>query len=134
MYDITKKKWHCFREFNTNRGINSVAIHPKLDMIAIGGGKTAQEAALKSGEGHYDVLLYSTIFEEQMGRLETDNYSPLNSMTFSNDGSYFVLGYEEGQVRVFSMDPDFEDTYKKKQNSLLIDKSLDSDSEIDEYL
>ena len=43
-----------------------------------------------------------------MGSISADQFSPLNKMEFSPDGSIFACGYEEGQCRIFKMDSDFE--------------------------
>merc|ERR1711920_814672 len=94
--------------YECDRALNTVAIHPKFDMVALGGGKTAQQAALDKRNGKYEACFYHKIFEEQIGTIETDCFSPLNSMDWNSDGSALVLGYEEGQARVFSMDADFE--------------------------
>ena len=94
MFDL--RTYECIKTYPTDRGLNTVAVHPLVNGIAIGGGKTAQEAALKRGRGDYEVLLEHMVFEEKMGVIDPECFSPLNSMVFNSDGSLFVLGYEEG--------------------------------------
>lgn len=138
IYDITGNKWDLLNQIKTDRGLNTCAIHPNLDCIAIGGGKDSQQAALDKKNGNYEILFHSTVYEVEMGRIKTDCFSPINSMTFSNDGTQFILGYEEGQVRIFSMDVDFENKYKKNEESFtkskkdsLIADLIDDDEDVD---
>jgi len=133
MYDITNDNWDVIREINTNRGLNTCAIHPKLDCVVVGGGKTAQQAAIDNKNGNYEILFYSTIYGEEMGRIETDCFSPINSMTFSSDGSQFILGYEEGTVRIFQMDMDFKDKYVKYEDTFINKKNDDDDITVSEF-
>jgi len=143
MFDIRQRKWNVLNVFSTNRGLNACAMHPKLDCCVLGGGKTAQQAALNKKNGNYEILFYSTIYKKiqnnvstnnhiQMGQIQTDCFSPINSMTFNSDGSQFILGYEEGQVRIFSMDADFEDKYIKNENTFIKSKKDDDNSDSDD--
>eukprot|EP01084_Bolivina_argentea_P256257 431362_1 len=113
MYDINR--WdQPICSYESDRALNTVAIHPKLDIIAIGGGKTAQQAALDKRNGKYEAQFYHKIFQEKIGTIETDCFSPLNSMDWNSDGSALVLGYEEGQARLFTMDADFDKQFNKR--------------------
>jgi len=109
IFDIDK--WESVRTYSTDRPLNTVAVHPKANIVALGGGLKAQDAALTHREGMYDCLFYHVVFEERMGVIPYDKkdvFSPLNAMSFSPDGSIFALGYEQGQVCVYQMDDDFE--------------------------
>ena len=132
MYDIHRwDKPLC--SYKCDRALNTVAIHPNLDIVAMGGGKTAQQAALDKRNGKYEALFYHKIFEEQMGSIETDCFSPLNSMDWNSDGSQFVLGYEEGQARLFTMDVDFEKQFNKHSKQFTSVQKDDSDSDNDDF-
>ena len=126
---------NCIKTYSTNRGLNTVAVHPNQDKnfdcmcIAMGGGKTAQEVALTRGNGNYEILLKHTIFEDTVGRIETDCISPLNTMTFNNDGSIFVCGYEEGTVRIFKMGTNFEKKFNHESKKFLSETIGDSDDD-----
>lgn len=119
--------------YECDRALNTVAIHPKMDMIAMGGGKTAQQAALDKRNGKYEALFYHTIFSEQIGTIESDCFSPLNSMDWNSDGTQIVLGYEEGQARLYSMDVDFEKQFHKRSKQFISIQKDDSDSDNDDY-
>jgi len=123
MFDI--EKWHAVKTYSTDRPLNTLAIHPKCETFACGGGKEAQQAALEKTSGKYELLFYHTIFEEKMGTIITDCYSPFNSMKFNSDGSLFVIGYEEGTARIFQMDSDFEEKFKKMEKRFTSEKKED---------
>jgi len=138
MYDINR--WHKQKNpqplatYECDRALNTVAIHPTLDMVALGGGKTAQQAALDKRNGKYEACFYHKIFEEKIGTIESDCFSPLNSMDWNSDGSSLVLGYEEGQARVFMMDADFERQFAKRSKQFTTITKDDSDSDNDDDL
>jgi translation initiation factor 3 subunit I len=117
MFDINR--WtqtstaKALRTYTCNRALNTVTLHPRLPMLAMGGGKTAQQAALVKRGGKYEAIFHHTIYEEQIGKIETGCFSPLNAMSFNSDGSIVALGYFEGQVRVFQLDGDFESHFNK---------------------
>eukprot|EP01083_Nonionella_stella_P008197 23623_1 len=119
--------------YECDRALNTVAIHPKLDMLAMGGGKTAQQAALDKRNGKYEALFHHKIYEERIGTIETDCFSPLNSMDWNSDGSSLVLGYEEGQARLFTMDVDFDKMFHKRSRQFISIQKDDSDSDNDDY-
>lgn len=104
-----------------------------MDMVALGGGKTAQQAALDKRNGKYEACFYHKIFGEEIGKIETDCFSPLNSMDWNSDGTQIVLGYEEGQARVFTMDADFNKQFDKRSRQFTAITKDDSDSEADDY-
>ena len=127
---------NCIKTYSTNRGLNTIAVHPNEDKdvdcmcIAMGGGKTAQQAALESGPGNYEILLKHTIFEETVGTIETDCFSPLNTMTFNNDGSIFVCGFEEGTVRIFELGTNFEKQFNHESKRFVSETIGDSDDDL----
>jgi len=132
MFDI--HRWDKpLATYECDRALNTVAIHPRMDMVALGGGKTAQQAALDKRNGKYEACFYHQIFEEEIGKIETDCFSPLNSMDWNSDGTQIVLGYEEGQARVFTMDADFGKRFEKRQKQFTAITKDDSDSEGDDY-
>jgi len=136
MYDITR--WHKTKNpqpittYVCDRALNTVAIHPTLDIVALGGGKTAQQAALDKRNGKYEACFYHKIYEEQIGTIESDCFSPLNSMDWNSDGSALVLGYEEGQARVFTMDANFDKQFHKRSRQFVSITKDDSDSDNDD--
>ena len=118
--------------YDCDRALNTVAIHPKLDLIAIGGGKTAQQAALDKRNGKYEVLLYHQIFEKEIGRISTDCFSPLNCMAWNSTGNQLLLAYEQGEAYLFTMDVDFERQFEKRSKQFTsIEQDDDSDSDDD---
>ena len=131
MFDVNRwDKPLC--EYKCDRALNTVAIHPKLDMVAMGGGKTAQQAALDKRNGKYEALFYHKIFEEEIGRIQTDCFSPLNSMAWNSTGNQLVLGYEQGEAYLFQMDIDFERQFHKRSKQFTSPpKEDDSDSDDD---
>jgi len=136
MFDINRwskmKNPEPLATYKCDRALNTVAIHPKFDMVALGGGKTAQQAALDKRNGKYEACFYHKVFEEQIGSIESDCFSPLNSMDWNSDGSSLVLGYEEGQARVFSMDADFEKQFNKRHRQFTVINKDESDSDNDD--
>lgn len=131
MYDVNR--WdHPICTYQCDRALNAVAMHPKLDLLALGGGKTAQQAALDKRNGKYDCLVYHTIFEQQISRIVTDCFSPLNSMCWNAAGNQLCLGYEQGEAYVFTMDVDFERQFHKREKLFTSTQKDDSDSENEE--
>ncbi|ETN99346.1 hypothetical protein RFI_38134 [Reticulomyxa filosa] len=102
--------------YSTDRPLNTVAVHPTANVVALGGGQQAQKAALSDREGLYECLFHHLIFEERIGLIpcvEKEVFSPLNAMSFSPDGNIFALGYEQGQVCVYQMDDSFQNTVQQ---------------------
>jgi len=131
MYDVNR--WNnpiC--TYECDRALNTVAIHPKLDMVAMGGGKTAQQAALDKRNGKYEALFYHKIFEQEIGRIQTDCFSPLNSMAWNSSGNQLCLGYEQGEAYLFQMDVDFERQFHKRTKQFTSIQKDDSDSDNDD--
>eukprot|EP00486_Rosalina_sp_Unknown_P000430 CAMPEP_0201566104 /NCGR_PEP_ID=MMETSP0190_2-20130828/5653_1 /ASSEMBLY_ACC=CAM_ASM_000263 /TAXON_ID=37353 /ORGANISM="Rosalina sp." /LENGTH=368 /DNA_ID=CAMNT_0047984369 /DNA_START=79 /DNA_END=1185 /DNA_ORIENTATION=- len=118
-------------EYKCDRALNTVAIHPKLDMVAMGGGKTAQQAALDKRNGKYEALFSHKIFGEEIGKIQTDCFSPLNSMAWNSTGNQLVLGYEQGEAYLFQMDVDFERQFNKRSKQFTSIQKDDSDSDED---
>lgn len=132
MYDI--HRWDKpLVTYECDRALNTVAIHPKLDMVGMGGGKTAQQAALDKKNGKYEALFYHKLFGEQIATIESDCFSPLNSMDWNSDGSAICLGYEEGQARLYTMDVDFEKKMEKRSRQFTSIAKDESDSDNDDY-
>ncbi|ETO15151.1 eukaryotic translation initiation factor 3 39 kDa subunit [Reticulomyxa filosa] len=123
VFDI--EKWDVIRTYSTDRPLNTVAVHPTANVVALGGGQQAQQAALSDREGLYECLFHHLIFEERIGLIpcvEKEVFSPLNAMSFSPDGNIFALGYEQGQVCVYQMDDSFQNTVQQIEKRFITEE------------
>jgi len=129
IFDI--EKWDMIRTYKTDRPLNTVAVHPKTNVIALGGGLKAQDAALTHKEGMYGCLFYHVVFEEKLGTIPYDAkdvFSPLNAMAFSPDASIFALGYEQGQILLYQMDDDFENKMQQLEKRFTTEEDEEEDN------
>lgn len=103
-YDLS-----CIRTYTAERPINSAALSPTRDHVLVGGGQEAHEVTTTSaGQGKFDARLFHMIYQEEFGRIK-GHFGPINSVSFSSDGSGFATGGEEGYVRLHTFDEDYRE-------------------------
>jgi len=114
MYDISNNKWEIINDYKSDVQLNCISIHPKLNIITMGGGEEAVKTAqCVSKNTNYNPLFYHKIYSDQFGTINTNVFSPLNSMDWNNDGTQLVLGYEQGQALLYTMGHSFYEGFNK---------------------
>lgn len=110
--------------FESDRPLNSAAFHPSLDLILVVGGQEAMDVTTtSSAKGQFQIEFFHTVFQKKIAELDTKHFSPLNCITVSTDGSYFVTGAEEGNCRIFKFPPGFASKFKSLEKSF-VDMSI----------
>lgn len=56
--------------------------------------------------GYFEARFFHKVFEEEFANAR-GHFSPINSVAFSPDGTAFVTGAEEGNVRLHHFDADY---------------------------
>nr|AAY32924.1 TGF-beta receptor interacting protein 1 [Clonorchis sinensis] len=103
-YDLSS-----IRTYTTERPINSAAISPTRDHVLLGGGQEAHEVTTTAvGQGKFDARFYHLIYQEEFGRVK-GHFGPINSVSFTPDGTGFATGGEEGYVRLHTFDLEYAD-------------------------
>ncbi len=78
-----------------------IAIHPKIDQLAIAGGQDAKEVTTTAAtDDQFHLSFYDKIMAEKLGTL-TGHFGPVHCMDFSPDGSMLVSCSEDGTVRLY---------------------------------
>lgn len=97
----------CLKTYKTERPVNSAAISPILDHVALGGGQDAMEVTTTSTKsGKFDARFFHLIYEEEFARVK-GHFGPLNTLAFHPDGKSYASGGEDGFVRVQVFDQSY---------------------------
>jgi len=92
-----------------DRPLNTAAVSPLKNHVAIGGGQDAASVTTTAGQaGKFEVVFYHKIFQEMFGTVR-GHFGPLNFVAFSPNGKSFTTGGEDGYVRVHHFDTDYFD-------------------------
>jgi translation initiation factor 3 subunit I len=116
--DTTAKLWsmdtyECVKTYKTDRPLNDVAISPTFASpngkkhILMCGGQDAKDVTTTAGkEGKFESVLYHMVYEEELGQIK-GSFGPVNAIAWLNDGSGFIIGSEDGYVRLYHWDADY---------------------------
>ncbi len=97
------------KTYKTDRPVNSAAISPIRDHVALGGGQEAMEVTTTSARaGKFEARFFHLIFEEEFGRVK-GHFGPIQSIAFHPDGKSFSSGGEDGYVRIQAFDNPYYD-------------------------
>ncbi|KAL5021798.1 hypothetical protein ScPMuIL_000953 [Solemya velum] len=97
------------KTYKTERPVNSAAISPIKDHVALGGGQEAMDVTTTSTKiGKFDARFYHLVVEEEFGRVK-GHFGPINSVAFHPDGKSYSSGGEDGYVRVHYFDQSYFD-------------------------
>jgi translation initiation factor 3 subunit I len=110
--DNSSKLWDLktmthLKTYQTERPVNSAAISPVMEHIALGGGQEASQVTTTSSKsGKFEVRFFHQVYEYEMGSVG-GHFGPVNSVAFNPDGRSYTSGAEEGYVRICHFDPDY---------------------------
>ncbi|MFH4974879.1 hypothetical protein AB6A40_001588 [Gnathostoma spinigerum] len=97
----------CLKIYKAERPVNSAAISPTRDHVALGGGEEAMKVTQTVlSSGHFEAKLYHMIFEEEFARFK-GHFGPINTLAFHPNGNCLVSGGEDGYVRIQEFDADY---------------------------
>ena len=99
--------FEVLKTYQCDRPLNTAAISPIKDHIALGGGQDAASVTTSAGQaGKFEVVLYHKLFMEMFGTVR-GHFGPLNFVAFSPNGKSFTTGGEDGYVRIHHFDSDY---------------------------
>lgn len=88
------------KTYQTDRPVNSAAISPIKDHVALGGGQEAMEVTTTSTRaGKFEARFYHLVFEEEFARVK-GHFGPINSLCFHPNGLSYASGGEDGYVSI----------------------------------
>jgi translation initiation factor 3 subunit I len=103
--DDTKMK--VLKTYESDRPLNTCAIHPTMNHVLVAGGQDANDVTLSgAAEGHFEVDFWHVYYEEHLASVH-GHFGPVNTVAVSPNGLYFASGSEDGYVRLYQ----FDDTY-----------------------
>ncbi|XP_071965146.1 eukaryotic translation initiation factor 3 subunit I-like [Antedon mediterranea] len=95
------------KTYKTERPVNSAAISPLRDHVALGGGQEAMDVTTTSTRiGKFDARFFHLVFEEEFGRVK-GHFGPINSVAFHPDGKGYSSGGEDGFIRMHNFDAQY---------------------------
>lgn len=111
---LTRLKVFC-----SDKPLNCAIIHPKINLIMVGGGQAAIDVTTTThGKGKFEIQFFHIIFEEKICEIRTGHFSPINAICCTGDGKHFITGAEEGNCRIFKFDADFEWKFRNLEMEL----------------
>lgn len=88
------------KTFATETPLNSATILPGKPYIILGGGQEAMSVTTTSSrQGHFEVRVWHTIFEQELARIK-GGFGPCNTLAAHPEGIGYALGAEDGYVRL----------------------------------
>ncbi|PRW45076.1 Eukaryotic translation initiation factor 3 subunit I [Chlorella sorokiniana] len=104
---VDTQSFEVLKEYKSAAPINSAAISPIFDHVLIGGGQDAASVTTTAAKaGYFEARFFHKVFCEEFANAR-GHFSPINSVAFSPDGTSFVTGAEEGNVRLHHFDADY---------------------------
>eukprot|EP01083_Nonionella_stella_P024230 66974_1 len=111
LYDT--KTLELQRTYETDRPINSAAVHPDYPVVLVGGGQDAMSVTTTAARGgKFETCYFGMVHEELLG-VSKGHFGPINDLVISPDGQSFLSAAEEGYVRLHFFDESFIDMCKK---------------------
>ncbi|KAI3426446.1 hypothetical protein D9Q98_008813 [Chlorella vulgaris] len=104
---VDTQTFEVLKEYKSAAPINSAALSPIFDHVLIGGGQDAAAVTMTAAKaGYFEARFFHKVFCEEFANAR-GHFSPINSVAFSPDGTSFVTGAEEGNVRLHHFDADY---------------------------
>lgn len=104
---VDTQTFEVLKEYKSAAPINSAALSPIFDHVLIGGGQDAAAVTTTAAKaGYFEARFFHKVFCEEFANAR-GHFSPINSVAFSPDGTAFVTGAEEGNVRLHHFDADY---------------------------
>ncbi|XP_065323409.1 eukaryotic translation initiation factor 3 subunit I-like isoform X2 [Gordionus sp. m RMFG-2023] len=83
LFDMDTLK--CLKTYKTNRKVNSAALSPTFEHVALGGGEDVRQVTTSADKGGFETRLYHLIYEEEFAKVP-GHFGPINSLAFHPDG------------------------------------------------
>ncbi|PSC70882.1 eukaryotic translation initiation factor 3 subunit I-like [Micractinium conductrix] len=104
---VDTQSFEVMKEYKSAAPINSAALSPIFNHVLIGGGQDAAAVTTTAARaGYFEARFFHKVFAEEIANVR-GHFSPINSVAFSPDGTSFVTGAEEGNVRLHHFDADY---------------------------
>jgi translation initiation factor 3 subunit I len=85
---------HCVR-------VLSIAIHPFLNIIALGGGQDKMDVANSGDNDGFYVVFIDSINGKKLFQFDSKHFGPINTLCFNLENNRFVTGGEDGYIHVW---------------------------------
>lgn len=108
---IDSETLEVIKSYITATPLNSAALLPEKPYVLLGGGQDAMNVTTTGArQGQFEVRFWHRVFEEELARVK-GGFGPCNTIACHPAGTGYVIGGEDGYVRVHHFDEDF---YRQK--------------------
>jgi translation initiation factor 3 subunit I len=119
--------WNVIRTYNADTPLNCVSMSPIKEHVIMGGGQEAMKVTTtRLDEGKFQTRFYHMVTGKELGRVK-GHFGTMNTLAFNPDGRSFASGGEDGFIRLYPLDEDYEHLGEEE------DKDLD-DAELGKLL
>jgi len=94
------------KEIEHPSNANCCSFNPVKPHIAVAGGQDARDVTGTGGSGNFETYLYNMISEQTIGNFK-GHFGPVNTLSFSPDGSQIATGGEEALIRINNLDSSY---------------------------
>lgn len=103
-YLVNVETLEVIKTYKSNRPLNAGCISPILNHTLLGGGQDKHQVTLSAtDQGHFETQFWHTLYEECLTEVP-GHYGPINSLAITRDGTAFISGSEDGNVRLYHFD------------------------------
>jgi translation initiation factor 3 subunit I len=101
-------KFECLKTFSSGEPVNSACISPNKNYLILGGGTSAVNVTTTHARvAYFETRFFHLVYEEEIATVK-GHFGPIHALVFSPDGKSFVSGGEDGFVKIYPLESEFE--------------------------
>jgi len=106
IYDSIKYEFH--KSYSSGEPVNTACISPTRNHIILGGGTSAVNVTTTHARvAYFETRFFHLVYEEEIATVK-GHFGPIHALVFSPDGKSFVSGGEDGFVKIYPLEQEYE--------------------------